>query len=118
MQQELPGSPMLLKYVKSMAVYGAVVIATVSGAEIIARAYDWAPRASHTPTGDGLGPWRYEHSPTGYGDLVPNQDGHWIVWFHRPYHVQTNSVGLRNTQEPSEAAFRILAIGDSQTFGA
>src|SRR5262249_38871162 len=31
--------------------------------------------------------------------------------------VQTNSVGLRNAEEPSDTAFRILAVGDSQTFG-
>jgi lysophospholipase L1-like esterase len=52
------------------------------------------------------------------GDLVPNQDGHWITWFHRPYHVQTNAVGLRNTEAPHDGAFRVLALGDSQTFGA
>jgi lysophospholipase L1-like esterase len=31
--------------------------------------------------------------------------------------VQTNSFGLRNIEEPNEKAFRILALGDSQTFG-
>jgi lysophospholipase L1-like esterase len=108
---------MLAKYLTSMGVYGAIAMAAVGGAEIIARTYDWMPRASDTPAGDNLGRSRYDYSPTGYGDLVANQDGYWEIWFHRPYHVQTNSIGLRNTEEPSDKAFRILAVGDSQTFG-
>src|SRR5262249_52483775 len=52
-----------------------------------------------------------------FGDLAPNQDGLWVVWYHRPYHVQTNSIGLRNAEEPLDKAYRVLAIGDSQTFG-
>jgi hypothetical protein len=38
-------------------------------------------------------------------------------YVHRPYNVQTNSVGFRNTEEPSASAFQMLAVGDSQTFG-
>jgi lysophospholipase L1-like esterase len=86
-------------------------------AEVLARAYDWSPRALYLATGDRLGMSRYYHSFEGYGDLVPDQDGHWVIWYHRPYHVQTNSVGLRNTEEPQGSAYRILALGDSQTFG-
>ena len=66
---------------------------------------------------DGLGMARYGTSREGYGDLVPNQDGHWSIWYHRAYHVVTNSVGLRATEEPREGAYRILALGDSMTFG-
>jgi len=86
-------------------------------AEVLARAYGWTPSRDDY-TADRLGQWRYYHSAGGSGDLMPNQDGHWVIWFHRPYHVQTNSAGLRNTAELSNDAFRILAIGDSQTFGA
>jgi len=92
-------------------------VVTLLVAEVLARAYDWSPRALYMATGDRLGMSRYYHSFTGYGDLVPDQDGHWETWFHRPYHVQTNSVGLRNTEEPQASAYRILALGDSQTFG-
>ncbi len=54
----------------------------------------------------------------GGGDLAPNQDGVWAIWPHRPYHVQTNSDGLRNVEEVDGSHdVRILAIGDSFTFG-
>ena len=54
----------------------------------------------------------------GGGDLAPNQDGVWAIWPHRPYHVQTNSDGLRNVEEADGSHdIRILAIGDSFTFG-
>jgi lysophospholipase L1-like esterase len=97
--------------------YAAITLATLVGAEFIARVYDWSPRSSDFAAGDHLGVSRYNFSAAGFGDLVPAQDGHWVTWFHRPYHVQTNSVGLRNVEEPSEQSFRILAVGDSQTFG-
>lgn len=97
--------------------YGSIVLATVIGAEVAARVFDWSARSRDLAADDGLGPRRYYHSTEGAGDLVPNQDGHWVIWFHRPYHVQTNSAGLRNVEEPAQTAFRILAIGDSQTFG-
>src|SRR5262245_22318541 len=93
------------------------MLATLLGVELLARIYDWRPRSGDFAVGDNLGLSRSGYSPTGFGDLVPGQDGHWSTWFHRPYRVQTNSVGLRNTEEPSEGAFRILAVGDSQTFG-
>jgi lysophospholipase L1-like esterase len=102
---------------KQFGVYVAIIIATLVAAESLARIFDWEPRAWDGSAGDGMGPLRYYHSPTGLGDLVPNQDGLWVIWFHRPYNVQTNSVGLRNTEEPSAQLFQILAVGDSQTFG-
>jgi lysophospholipase L1-like esterase len=103
--------------IRAALLYLAIVVATVIVAELLARAYAWSPSRDGY-TADRLGQWRYYHSAGGSGDLMPNQDGHWVIWFHRPYHVQTNSVGLRNTAELSSDAFRILAIGDSQTFGA
>ena len=91
---------------KSILTYAAITAVTIAGGEIALRAWSWTPVDS--ATGDGLGPARYAHAPAGAGDLVPRQDGHWVVWFHRPYHVQTNSVGLRSTEEP--AAFSRSAI--------
>lgn len=101
---------------RSTLTYGFITVATLAVAEIAARTYDWAPR-DKTEAGDKLGIDRYRHSRSGVGDLLPEQDGHWTIWFHRPYHVETNSLGLRNTEEPRENAFRVLALGDSQTFG-
>src|SRR5262245_51162087 len=102
---------------RTWGVYGAIVLASLLGAELLVRILEWRPRSGDCAPGDNLGLSRYNYSARGYGDLVPRQDGHWSTWFHRPYHVQTNSVGLRNTEEPSDKAFRILAVGDSQTFG-
>jgi len=102
---------------KALGTYALIIVATIVGLEIVARVWDWTPVDRDAAGGDKLGPWRYDHSAEGSGDLVANQDGHWIIWFHRPYHVQTNSVGVRNTEEPVDGAFRVLAIGDSQTFG-
>jgi lysophospholipase L1-like esterase len=58
-------------------------------------------------------------STTGYGDLIPNLDVVETLMPSRPYRLRTNSVGLRNTDElnPDERVFRILAIGDSFTYG-
>jgi lysophospholipase L1-like esterase len=97
--------------------YAVIAVVSLVFAELAARVIDWSPRSRDQASGDSLGLSRYYHSPTGFGDLVPDQDGHWMIWFHRPYHVQTNSVGLRNVEEPAADAFRILALGDSQTFG-
>src|SRR6202521_5057634 len=102
---------------RAWRVYGLIVLASLVGAELLFRIYDWSPRSGDFAAGDTLGLSRYNYSPDGFGDLVAGQDGHWATWFPRPYHVQTNSVGLRHTEEPSDTAFRILAVGDSQTFG-
>lgn len=102
---------------RAWRVYALIVMGTLVGLELVIRVWDWTPRSGDFVTGDRLGMARYEYPAAGFGDLVPNQDGHWNTWFHRPYHVQTNSVGLRNVEEPDDEDFRILAVGDSQTFG-
>jgi lysophospholipase L1-like esterase len=101
---------------RNVALYAVIIIATVIAAESLARVWSWQPSAWWA-LGDGMGSLRYRHYSSGFGDLVPNQDGLWIGGLHRPYHVQTNSVGLRNTEEPSDDSFQILAVGDSTTFG-
>ena len=50
--------------------------------------------------GDGMGPLRYFHSFSGLGDLVPNQDGLWIGWLHRPYHVQRTASAFATRRSP------------------
>ena len=108
----------IVSLLRIVTTYFAIIAATLVGAEVIARLYAWEPpRSLEASTNDGLGWLQYQYSSRGFGDLLPGQDGHWIIWYHRPYHVQTNSVGLRNTEEARADALRILAIGDSQTFG-
>lgn len=66
----------------------------------------------------GHGRRSYDFGHGGYGDLVPDQDGIWTIWSRRPYHVQTNSAGLRNIEQARmDTTLRILAVGDSMTFG-
>lgn len=55
----------------------------------------------------------------GYGDLLPNLNSLETIYALRPYRLVTNSAGLRNTEELNDdpAVTRILAIGDSFTYG-
>lgn len=53
----------------------------------------------------------------GFGDLRPNMNHVETLYPLRPYRLQTNSVGLRNTEELIDGAFRVLALGDSFTYG-
>lgn len=95
------------------AVIGLLIaILLVAACELVARGILWHPRS-----GVSARVVDYGYNPAGQGDLMPNQDGIWSTWPHRPHHVETNSVGLRNTQEPDDSRFRILAVGDSLTFG-
>src|SRR5262245_20089300 len=93
------GSPLRRIDWRAIRLYALIALATLLAVELLARIYDWAPRGRDFAAGDRLGLSRYNYSPAGFGDLVPGQDGHWITWFHRPYHVETNSGGLRNTEE-------------------
>ncbi|MBI1245735.1 MAG: hypothetical protein GC202_12070 [Alphaproteobacteria bacterium] len=98
-------------------VLSAIIIATAASAELGARVWTWqAPHAADN-AGDSLGNERYGFNFKGPGDLIPNQDGHWIIWWRRPYHVETNSQGFRVAEEPAPDSRKIVAIGDSQTFG-
>ncbi len=82
-------------------------------AELLARILLWSPPVPPTP------PVGFGYSTGGYGDLRPNIDSVELIYPLRPYHLYTNSVGLRNVDELDDnpAVFRILAIGDSFTFG-
>ena len=102
---------------RTLRIYGTLVLGTLVCVELLARICDWRPPSCDFTAGDNLGESRYSYSREGFGDLVRDVDGHWVTWFQRPYHVRTNSVGLRNVEAPSEKAFRILALGDLQTFG-
>lgn len=82
--------------------------------ELLARIVLWRPPLNTPPPAVGFG-----FSPGGYGDLLPNLESVELVYAGRPYRLQTNSAGLRNTDEinPDPNVFRILAIGDSFTYG-
>lgn len=57
----------------------------------------------------------------GYGDLIPNKNFIATENPNLPYHVVTNSFGLRNIEETKlikdAGTIRILAVGDSFTLG-
>ena len=88
--------------------FGIVILGVL---EAGVRIVQWTP-PSENMNMDNLNYNRYAHWPGGLGNLYPNQSGYWIPWKHRPYHVQTNSLGLRNTEEPRPGAIRILNTQD------
>lgn len=96
-----------------MVFFGFVILGVM---EAGLRIVQWAP-PSENMNMDNLNYNRYAHWPGGLGNLYPNQSGYWTPWKHRPYHVETNSLGLRNTEEPRPGAIRILVVGASLTFG-
>ncbi len=58
-------------------------------------------------------------SQAGYGDLAPELDSVERILHNRPYWLKTNSAGLRDVDEVSDDLdiFRVLALGDSFTYG-
>src|SRR5688572_1130655 len=86
----------------------------LSSAELIARAILWRSTAVTDRVEVAFG-----FSPGGAGDLLPSINSVERLYPLRPYHLQTNSAGLRNSEEINDDpnVFRILAIGDSFTFG-
>lgn len=63
--------------------------------------------------------FRFDSRPKLFGDLSPNDDSVWEMKPNMPYHVITNSQGLRMDYDlifPKEKQ-RILVLGDSYTFG-
>jgi lysophospholipase L1-like esterase len=51
-----------------------------------------------------------------FGDLPPGESV-WLISTQRPYTVVVNRQGLRHVEDVAEHAVRILALGDSFTFG-
>ncbi len=110
------------RFIYVFAIQAIIALVLLVVAEFMVRVIMWEPVKFKSPLSDKestLGTVRYGSNPTGYGDLFPNQDGIWTIWPHRPYHVKTNSDGLRNTKElvKDDKTIRILCIGDSFTFG-
>jgi lysophospholipase L1-like esterase len=81
--------------------------------EISARGFLWRAESSVD-----LGTPREGMSKSALGDWVPGQNGVWIDRFELPYYARTNAQGFRNLDDMRDGAFRILALGDSFTYGS
>jgi lysophospholipase L1-like esterase len=97
----------MVRVLLAMAFSLMVILLLMEG---LARVVLW--RSPDQPVEAGFG-----YSPTGYGDLTPNLNHVERLYPIRPYLLQTNSAGLRNDAEIDDSAVRILAIGDSFTYG-
>jgi hypothetical protein len=82
--------------------------------ELLARLLLWYDGVTNRISDQALG-----YSASGFGDLQPNLNVIERTNRSFPYLLQTNSAGLRNSAEINDdpAVFRILALGDSFTFG-
>ncbi|MCA1907403.1 MAG: SGNH/GDSL hydrolase family protein [Magnetospirillum sp.] len=99
-------------WLKTSFILSTVLLIFAAALEAGARFYLWHP----TPEGQ-LGRVRYGFTPSGLGDLHPNQDGVYTAHPALPYHVVANRDGFRNRQDIVTGKPTILALGDSQTFG-
>jgi len=113
--------------VRNIAKIVILALLTLLSIELVLRFVLWEPynpweryRLNESQQSSPLGIVDTSFSPIGLGELVPNQDGIWTFKLELPYHVKTNSHGFRNSEEMKEQddVVRILAIGDSFTFGA
>ncbi len=107
------------RFLRSTIIIVLITFGMLLTCELLARALLWVAPVEQTEQPDAP-QVVYGFSTTGYGDLQPNQNTIISLYNIRPYFLQTNSAGLRNTDEvnPDESVIRILAIGDSFTFGA
>lgn len=97
---------------KKAAVYVAVTVAALVVAETLARVFLWSP-----PVETDVGTPRQGLTRDAVGDWVPDQHGVWIDRLEFPYFVHINGAGFRNLDEIDPNAVRVLALGDSYTFG-
>lgn len=98
--------------ISSVAIPLVLVVVTVAVCEVAARVLDW-----QVPPEADIGTIRYGYTPAGLGDYHPGQDGVYITHRHWPFHVRTNADGFRDRGELRNDRYRVLALGDSQTFG-
>lgn len=98
---------------KNTLIVVAIVIGALILAEGAARVILWAP-----PVETNVGTPRQGLTADAIGDWVPNQNGIWQNGrLEFPFHVHINGAGFRNLEELDPAAFKVLVLGDSQTFG-
>lgn len=97
---------------KTIGVVLSVLIALLLG-ELAARAFLWMP-----PLETDVGTPRQGLTADAVGDWVPNQHAIWENGrLEYPFFVHINGAGFRNLEELNPEAFRVLVLGDSQTFG-
>lgn len=97
---------------KTVGVVLSVLIALLLG-ELAARAFLWMP-----PLETDVGTPRQGLTADAVGDWVPNQHAIWENGrLEYPFFVHINGAGFRNLEELNPEAFRVLVLGDSQTFG-
>lgn len=89
------------------------IIATILGfAEVLSRSYLWR---AESPL--NIGSVNLHASKSTAGDWNPNQDGTLVQRYHFPYYIHTNDQGFRNLENINKTSHKILALGDSITFG-
>jgi hypothetical protein len=103
-----------MKLVRPSLIIVSITLLMLLFAEATARVLLWRSEGAAQRVEVSFG-----FSTSGYGDLLPNIDSVERLYPTRPYYLRTNSVGLRNVDElnPDENVLRILAIGDSFTYG-
>jgi lysophospholipase L1-like esterase len=103
-----------MKHLRTFAILALITFAMFFVCELSARILQW--RALDRPPAATV----YSFSTGGVGDLEPSFENTITVLANRPYQLRTNSAGLRNSAEVNDdpAVIRVLAIGDSYTFGA
>ena len=97
---------------KKPLLYGLLTVATVVLAEVLARIFLWSPAYDVD-----FGTPRQGLTADAVGDWVPDQRAVWVNKLERPYFVRINKAGFRNADDLNPDALRILALGDSFTFG-
>lgn len=99
-----------LRAVVIMVVVTVLLLVTL---ELLARVILWRSEPMVEQTA-GFG-----FNQSGYGDLTPDLDSVERILHNRPYWLKTNSAGLRDVDEISDDpnTFRVLALGDSFTYG-
>jgi lysophospholipase L1-like esterase len=104
----------LRKYVSWL--FAVIITVLVAGAVLeVAGRYYIRLRTAQLPVIFGNANWGglHEYDPDLLWKMLPNQKEYLC-----PYPVSTNSLGLRSKElRPVEGQFRILALGDSRTFG-
>ena len=113
-------STLRLSRLQQCCAIGVAFLVAAAALEMAVRICTYSPpnvlAASKNPMGTYYFSSEPIHNPGPLGDLVPGETL-WLLWPSHPYLATVNHQGLRNEEEVNPQAFRILALGDSMTFG-